>query len=189
MQNLTLKDCFLATRAAATLHRLSLLDGIWTSYLDEAVTIPKRDYATLGSLTREMSSLLTEAKDQSQLLRKPIARLSIDWNQRFDSMVRSARLSPAIKSNVLARVRRDGGIRSLTLFALNEIVGNASEDQKELRRKMEIIRKGRFVPGDLRLVCMIDAACIGIGLGLGGFGGAAVAVAAFGLSVRNHCWG
>jgi hypothetical protein len=117
MQTLSLQDRCLAMRTAATLHRLSLLDEIWTSYLDEAVTIPKRDVAMPGSLIREMRSLLDDAKHQSRLLRKPMAKLSIDWDQRFESLVKISGLSREMKSKVLRRVERDGGVRSVTLKA------------------------------------------------------------------------
>jgi hypothetical protein len=189
MKTLNLQDRLLVARAGATFARLSLLDDIWTSYLEKAVNVPKRDVAPLGLLTSEMRSLLDDARLQARLLKRPIAKLEIDWDQRFTSVMKSVRLSRDMTKKVLALVERDGGVRARTLKALAEVVKKASDDQKELKRKMQIISKGGYVPGDLRLACVIDAAGMGCGLAAGGLGGAALFVFSFGQSVRNHCWG
>jgi hypothetical protein len=189
MQNFNLQDRHLAMTAIGTLHRLSLLDELWTGYLAEATQIPERDVATLGELSNEMRSLLDDARHQLQLLRAPFGKLEIDLDERFAALFASGSLPRDMKDKALARVRRDGGMKPRTLAAMDEVIRKAPGEQAELERKMATIRGGRHVPGDLTVACAIDAIGIGVGLGFGGLGGAALAVYAFGRSVQNHCWG
>jgi hypothetical protein len=188
MKTLNLQDRCLAARTVATFERLMLLDEVWTSYLGNAVRVRKHDIAALESLTSEMYTLLDDAKKRAQVMKRPIAKLDIDWDKQFMSMINSAHVSRGIRTQVLRRVALDGGIRTRTLKALVEIVKTASVDQQEVKRKMQIIREGRYAPGDIRLACVIDAAGMGVGIAFGGFGGAALAIYSFGRSVRNKCW-
>jgi hypothetical protein len=188
MKTLSLQDRCLAARTAATFERLMLLDEVWTFYLANAIRIRKHDIVALESLTSEMYTLLDDAKQQAQLMKRPIAKLDINWDEQFMSIIKSAHVSQRIRTQVLRRVALDGGIRTRTLKALVEIVKTASVDQQEVKRKMQIIREGRYAPGDIRLVCVIDAAGMGVGIAFGGFAGAALAIYSFGRSVRNKCW-
>src|SRR5262245_61758489 len=89
--------------------------------------------------------------------------------------------------DALRKIESGGGIRKAILSRCNAFAKSIPAERAELKRKIAILKRGDFTPGDLRCGCGVFTTVIGCcRFGSGMILAGAVGVAA---SVAYGCWG
>lgn len=194
----------LAFTVAADIHRLLLLDDLWTDLLERA---RRGDDTTALDDRVGMEALVVGVEDGLEKLRDPLSALRFlldatprsDFAEALDHLAADP-AAPAELVERLAAALDDYEFRAISIEACDYVLEEIGSEIGLLRGKATALRDGRFPEGDFRLTFRCALFLAGAGatvagtIGLGGTP-ALVGLVAFGsltstvLSWETNCGG
>lgn len=159
MENRSLFDRYRLSNLVSSALRLSALDHVWTSYLNEASTISGAEMSTLRQLVDEMEILLLELEARSEWLATFADSISENSKQH---QIEELPLCDERKRDFLSIVHRHGGISPAMRTAALSMRDQFAVERRDLTAKMAKIYGGGFSRGDLsqRAKCIIGWVCV-----------------------------
>lgn len=180
-----------ATRAAALVQRLLLLDDLWTAQLDAAAagldTSAVEDVETLGALVEEMRECLANIGDSAFEVRSMLDELSEEQMAQALDAIGESPVAPSELRPTLEASLPDFDPRGAAITACDYILETAWDEAELLNEKLAAVERGERPTGDLRMPFKCAALLMFTGLAVTasiGLGGAPVFV---GMAVAGNC--
>lgn len=150
--------------AVQGIDRLLALDDLWTSYLDDAGRDDiVRDLSDLEALVADMNTGLAGARDDVRIAGKQLEKASDEQVTRAIGKLLQDQAND--RSGLRERFIDDLaelGVRRSLLVACRYVDWAAEKEMGFLNDKLELLREGKFEPGDIgpRMRCMLELAGI-----------------------------